>query len=558
MKTTKILGMLAAGLLAIAAAACSDNTDTSLEPLKTQRTLDVTCDKKEIPNHTLNLGAAPSNTKIEVKSNTRWTVEITDCLGGWCDVDIINATGDGSFTIKVLDNMKAERSCYVTIYKTDAAGNKEVDGSYQLKVAQAVSDVRLSPSSLEPFAASSNPRQLFQIVSNVEWTLDVTKENETDANFISITPISGMASDGNGTYSGDSEASFYLDVNDNRTAKDRKAFLNLHSAVSEFYVEIKQNASKYTFDVTPAENQIAKAEGDEIIFGVQSLSDWNITTSADWITFSQTTGVSSASPITVVAHIAPNEYGRDRDAVINFTPAAQNYKGQQVLVKQNGFDLAFAVTSDNHVDIVDRNGGNLGVELNSRFDWISDSPTFIRVAPNSGRASDSYQGIEIMVEPNNTNDNRPGTVTLTPIPTEFAGGVILDPKKMGFSPVSIDITQFGGHEPAISTPWLVDGYGQTYATVEFGYYSPFYNVVAAGLQWRLAGSSEWITEPATFTDPVDGMASVDLTDLNPATQYEARGFVRDSQGNTIFGSISLPFTTAGVRPGANDNPTPTN
>lgn len=556
MKTTKILGMLAAGFLTLGATACSDNTNDTLEPLETQRTLGVTCDNKEIPNHTLDLGAAPSNTLIEVKSNTRWTVEITDCLGGWCDVDIINAKGDGSFTIKVLDNMKAERSCYVTIYKTDAAGNKEVDGSYQLKVEQAVSDVRLSPSSLEPFAASSIPRQIFQIVSNVEWTLDVTKENETDANFISITPISGMASDGNGIYSGDGEASFYLDVADNRTARDRKAFLNLHSAVSEFYVEINQNASEYTFDVTPSENQIAKAEGDEIIFGVQSLSDWSISTSVDWITFSQTTGVSSASPIAVVAHIAPNEYGRDRDAVINFTPAAQNYKGQQVLVKQNGFDLAFAVTSDEHVSIVNRDGGNLGVELNSRFDWISDSPAFISVAPNSGSASDSYQGIEILVEPNNTNDNRHGTITLTPIPTKFAGGVILDPAKMGFYPITIDIAQSGGQEPAISIPWLVDGYGQTYAIVEFGYYSPFYNIVAAGLQWRLAGSEEWNTEQATFTNPIDGMASVLLEHLNPATQYEARGFVTDSNGNTVYGSISLPFTTAGVRPGSGDNPTP--
>lgn len=558
MKTTKILGMLAAGLLAIAAAACSDNTDTTLEPLKTQRTLDVTCDKKEIPNHTLNLGAAPSNTKIEVKSNTRWTVEVTDCLGGWCDVDILNATGDGSFTIKVLDNMKAERSCYVTIYKTDAQGNKEVDGSYQLKVAQAVSNVRLSPSSLEPFAASGNDRVTFSIVANVDWTLDVTKENETDANFITITPISGMDNDEDGTYRGNGEASFYLDVTDNRTARNRKAFLNLHSAVGEFYVEINQNEATYTFDVTPAENQRAKAEGDEITFGVQSLSDWNITSSIDWITFSQTSGVGSADPVYVVAHIGPNDSGFYREAVINFTPTNKNYKEQPVTVMQYGYDLAFSVTSDNHVSVVDRTGENLGLQLNSRFDWVSDAPNFIRVEPAIGSASDSYQGIEIQVEPNNTNDNRNGSITLTPIPTQFAGGVILDPKKMGFFPITIDITQFGGQEPAISTPWLVDGYGQTYATVEFGYYSPFYNVVAAGLQWRLAGSSEWITEPATFTDPVDGMASVDLTDLNPATQYEARGFVRDSQGNTVFGSISLPFTTAGVRPGANDNPTPTN
>lgn len=444
--------MLAAGMLAVGAISCSDNLDAELEPIKSVRTLEVTLDGKEIPNHTLDLGAAPSNTLISVESNTRWAVEITDCLGGWCDIDVINGSGDGSFTITVLDNMKEKRDCYVTIYKTDAEGNKETDGSVQIKVEQAVSDVRLTPSSLSPFAPEQNERQKFDIISNVAWTLDVTYEGENPTKFVTIMPVSDtMKDDGDGTFSGDGAASFYISLQNNRTAADRKAYLNLHSAVADYTVELTQLKSQYTFDVSPAENQIVAEEGGQIEFGVLSLSDWDVTTAAGWISFSKQSGTSDEKRVSTVATIQPNNTGFQRSAIVRFVPKDKSYQEQ-----------------------------------------------------------------------------------------------------------SITIVQFGGREPAISVPWLVDGYGQREATVQFNYYSPFYEITGAGLQWRKAETSEWTTVNATTTNPTEGVVSVDLSGLDPATRYEARGFVTDSTGRTVYGSVSYPFTTAGQRPGSDDNPTPSN
>lgn len=453
--TIRTLGVMAVMALGAGIVSCSDNSDPELEPNRTQRTLSVTRDGSEIPNHTLDLGAAPSDTRIEVSSNTRWTVEISDCLGGWCDVDVINGTGDGSFTITVLDNMKEQRDCYVTVYKTDAEGNKETDGSIQIKVVQAVSDVRLSPSSVAPFAPELNSRQKFEIVSNVAWTLDVTYDSDNATRFITIIPDGASMSDmGDGTYSGNGAALFYIDVQNNRTAADRKAFINLRSAVATYSVEITQLKSSYTFDVSPSENQVIPADGGEIVFGVLSLSNWKVVTAADWIRFSPTAGGSSEERESTVATILPNPSGMERSAVIRFIPEDKGYQEQSV------------------------------------------------------------------------------TVTQRPRMEE--------------------------REPAVSVPWLADGYTQTSVTVEFNYYSPFYEIVEARLQWRKAGTEEWNTVPCAVQNPTEGMVSTTLTGLDPATSYEARGCVVDRDGRLTVGTVSYPFTTAGKRPGAGDNPTPSN
>lgn len=551
--------MLAAGMLAVGAISCSDNLDAELEPIKSVRTLEVTLDGKEIPNHTLDLGAAPSNTLISVESNTRWAVEITDCLGGWCDIDVLNGSGDGSFTITVLDNMKEKRDCYVTIYKTDAEGNKETDGSVQIKVEQAVSDVRLTPSSLSPFAPDQNGRQDFEITSNVSWTLEVTYEGGNSTRFVNITPTSGsMTDNGDGTFSGDGAASFYISLQNNRTAADRKAYLTLHSAVANYSVELTQLKSLYNFDVSPAENQILPASGGTVEFGVLSIVDWDVTTVADWITFSNTSGTSSDSRVNTVATIQPNTTGMERSAIVRFVPRDKSYQEQSVTVTQRGFDLTFSVSSDDNVGVVPDSVRTMTLDLDSRFNWELTAPSWMTANPSSGNASGAYQTIGIQLDRNTTNTNRTGTVTITPLPTQFAEGVAFDPKELGIEPVKVAITQFGGREPAISVPWLVDGYGQREATVEFNYYSPFYEITGAGLQWRRAGTSDWTTVNATAANPTEGVVSVDLSGLDPATRYEARGFVTDNTGRTVYGSVSYPFTTAGHRPGPDDNPTPSN
>lgn len=646
--------MLAGIVIAMSATACSDNYDTGFEP--TQKPLILKVDGHESA-FSENYNAAPGNYEVSVESNTLWRVEATS-TGGWISLDKVSGRGNESFTFSLRDNMLEERRGSVTVYMVNAEGEAlDTPGSsISLTVNQAVSDVRLSPSSLDPFKPTGNERTLFTVTANVAWTLEVSYEGQNPTEFVSIYPESGdIQASGNGTYSGDGEATFYMSIADNRTSSDRKAYLNLKSDgnVGAYSVEITQSKSEYNFDVSPYENQTVGAKGGNITFGVLSIVGWSVDTSADWISFEpssypegsdshvETTATIAPNPtgeqrmaivrfrpkddryegqdvtiiqqgwdnafdvtpkenrvvtasggtldfsilsmvgwravssedwitftipsgkenenwVSTIATVAPNQSGRERSATLQFIPGNDRYKTVSINVTQRGYDLRFEVSQAEGSGIIMEDGGNISLDLDSRFRWEATAPSWLSIDPGSGSASTSISRINVTAASNRTNDNRIGTVTIMPFPTEFAGGITLDPAELGIQPLHIGITQFGGHEAAISVPWLADGYTQTSATIEFNFYSPFYEITEAGLEWGLYNSTERQTVRTVPSNPTDCTVSFELTGLNPATSYIARGYVRDSQGNVKYGVWSYPFTTAGRYPGSGDNPTPSN
>lgn len=554
MKKTKY-SIIAAAIFTLAAYGCSDNYDPEFEPVATTRTLALTIDSEAYSNGNLRLGAAPSTTTVKVESNTRWSVEV-DCEGGWCDVDAFNGSANGTFSIMVRDNMKEERRCYVKVYMTNAAGEKEPSGSQEITVIQVASDVRITPSSLEPFAAQMPQSKEFEIISNVAWTLSVSYESATATEFISITPLStAMQPDGD-VFKGDGNARFSMSLQDNRTAANRTAFITLKSQVATYTVEIVQLKSEYAFDVSPAEPQIVPARGGTVDFGVMSISGWKVSSSADWISFSPDKGQGSNSRETVSARIAPNTYGSMRSAEIRFTPDSPNYQGLSVTVTQLGYDLTFSMSPTGSLGVLTDEAQQETIYIDSRFDWQLVAPEWIVADATTGGASLTEQMVRLNISRNQGNATRTGTIALYPLPTAMEGGITLDPADSGIEPRYLSVTQFGGQDAAVSIPWLANGYTQTSATVLFNYYSPYYGIVQAGLQWREEDETEWKTISVTPENKVEGTVSIELTGLESAARYVARGFVTDENGKTVYGSATLPFTTAGLRPGPDDNPTP--
>ncbi len=86
---------------------------------------------------------------------------------------------------------------------------------------------------------------------------------------------------------------------------------------------------------------------------------------------------------------------------------------------------------------------------------------------------------------------------------------------------------------------------------------PFARIVEAGLQWKKENDADWNTSTVAVSNPTDGTVTVDLTGLEGATKYVARGYVNDENGSITYGTVTYPFTTAGKLPGSGDNPTPT-
>ena len=202
--------MLASVFMMLGTYSCSDNLDSDLIPTLGERTLTV--DGHETA-FTMNLNAGPSTTEIKVESNTLWKVEVV-CEGGWCSVDKVSGRGNESFSMSLRDNMISKRTCSVTVYMVDAQGEKleGVPGSsLTITVTQDVSDVRLTPSSVAPFKPQGNERQLFEVIANVAWTLDVSYEGDNASEFVVITPESGdINAVGDGSFQGEDTATFYI------------------------------------------------------------------------------------------------------------------------------------------------------------------------------------------------------------------------------------------------------------------------------------------------------------------------------------------------------------
>lgn len=560
MKTRHIYAyaMTAAALALTGMLSCSDNYDTARVPTRSELDLKVDGHDKAF---TVEYGAEPDNDiKVSVESNTLWKVGI-ECEGGWCTADRLTGRGSETFTLSILENIKKDRDATVLVYIVDSDGNRiSEEGrttSIQMTLRQAGSDVRLAPSSFEPFKARDNERQRMTVQSNVPWTLEVSYEEDDPSRFITITPADdSMTATGDGRFSGSGDASFDMTVADNGTAAERRAYINLKSVAATYSVEIIQNKSEYTFDVS-AEKRTVEPQGGTLKFGVLSQSSWTVTSSDTSVQFSPASGAGNGTTETTTATFPPNLTDTVRTVQVRFKPDKENYLPQTVTVTQQPFTMTFAVSRVSFPGVIPEEGGVYTLSVSSMFDWeVARTPEWMAVTPESGVQSEGATTLSVRIDRNVNDRQREDVITVVPLRTSFHEGVIIDPASVGIVPVTVPVTQYGGQNPAISVPWVGDGFTQTSAELEFNYYSPFVEISSAGIEWRKESASSWESKEAAITDSRSGTVSLTLGGLDPATNYVARGYVRDSAGKTYYGSATYPFTTAGRYPGGDDNPTP--
>lgn len=551
MKTRNIVGMIAAVALSLGVAACSDNYNTELEPSQTPTTLSALIGGEDLRK--LSFDAGPKDTTINVVSNTRWAVELSD--GGWCSVDVVNGSGNKPIRFSVLEDMTADRNCTLTLYKLNAQNEKIDDGKWQIAISQEASDVKLSPSDIEPFGAQPLNEQEFRIIANAAWTLSVNYEVE-DVHFISIVQKSGMTDKGDGTYSGNSNATFSISLQNNGTAAVRRATLELKSEAGSYSVVIIQQKSENTFDVSPNSTRYVEAAGDTLDFYILSQEGWSVkTTEVSWISFSENgRDVGSEDRVVVKAYISPNADGTQRRGVIHFIPDKPGYVPVDVEVVQSCFDVTFAGSISEGEDRFSEAGGALFYNLDSRFDWKVTAADWIKVSPAEGVGSQVRQTIEMSVAVNNSYQSRSDYVTITPLETAVKEGVSINPSRVGVSPIKVLVEQVGGHEAAISRPWIGDVYEDEKVMVKYNFYSPSFEVKEAGLRWKKATDSDWVNMPSLVpSDPNSATVSFLIEDLQPVTEYVAQGYLIFSNGETKNGTISYSFTTSGRFPDKGDN-----
>ncbi|MBD5356322.1 MAG: hypothetical protein HDR88_04865 [Bacteroides sp.] len=421
--------MLTLAAFSLGITGCSDNTDDNLIPEQRETTLiikSITSASGETytNDETLTLGAGAHKLTVEVESNTRWKVEIVmeeGGDGGWCSSNIISGLKDESFILTLRDNRNEKRKCNVNLYKVTIDNGEEVTdktATRSITIEQDNSEVYLTPSSVEPFRASNPRTEQFQIeADNIDWTLSIYYPGTDLIEFITIIPDPDKEIDivNSREFTGSGDSGFTIELLDNRTAADRSARLTLSSDVGNYTVEITQLASDYSFEVSPAETQVIRAEGDTIKFKIRSLSNWTAETVCDWLTITNKSGNASPTREENPVIVLPNLTGEERTGNIKFTPDNNDYRPVTISIVQKAYDsiLYVSPTDTQYVEAV---GDVVNYTITSLANWSVTTPAeWIKLPEdNEGVATQEPKNYPVTVMPNLTSGERRGEITFKP------------------------------------------------------------------------------------------------------------------------------------------------
>ncbi|MDE6549450.1 MAG: hypothetical protein K2L22_10685 [Muribaculaceae bacterium] len=553
MKAKHLYLLLALFTVMWGAPSCSDNVDIELKPTTKERSLILealgqTTSDNGTPSISLNLLAKEDTIPVKVVCNTLWQVEVENSESDFCSVDAYGGQGEGEFTIIIKNNIDEARECKISVCQIDG-----IEQTYNwLNTASIVINQEagvIVPSSVDIFPAEGADRQRFQIKTNSFWMLSVKYDSELANEFITIIPGDGMSeselSSEKKIYVGDSDAKFDILLSNNLTSISRKAYLNLQTEYGNYLVCVTQQGSNYIFDVSPTITRTVIPEGDNIEFNIYSPDyGWRVWSDCQWIKCPDSGFESSDENVTINVTVDANDDMRldmDRAGTIIFTSDNPTYLNRVVKVIQRSYDLTFNMSVEGFTE-VPFSGASYELAINSHFDWTLTSPDWIQVNETHGVASKSERKIMIEVLPNSTNESRTGFITLIPKATEYTGGVVVYPDLLGIEPIRVEVSQVGRKEAVISIPWLED-FKQTSATLAFNFYSPYNTIVEAGLEWRIEDGLNADTMSVTPSNGTDCTVSFELTGLQAATKYIARGYVKDSEARIKYSQWSFPFAT---------------
>lgn len=326
-----LLGSMALMLLPAVMSGCSGNEEEGLYAADSSN-IGIEISASGFSNGLLVIGSAQSSTIFTVTSTTRWTVEVTDCEGSWCQIvygegnaDDAGHIGDGMFTIEAAPNRSGnDRECNVTVYAIESDGTRIPGKSVEIHLEQDRQSIQVDYAGdvISPFGTSSGTQPTITVKANQAWTA------ASSHSWVKIVPGSGMDGDSFVPASGSAEEqsiSFSISVEGNPGTSTRYAELTISSPTSAFTpirLNVTQEGSSDTFFVTPSSIPEVSYAGTEIEFQVYSpREDWTVTAVAagNWVQLDKTSGTASDQSVTIKAVVYPNEEYSERQAAVVFT-----------------------------------------------------------------------------------------------------------------------------------------------------------------------------------------------------------------------------------------------
>ncbi|MDE5876285.1 MAG: hypothetical protein K2H47_02175 [Muribaculaceae bacterium] len=347
--------LLLTGAGVVTLSSCSDNKEQELSPGKGDAlSIRVLDEGKDLPNKLLSIGSGLSRTTLSVVTNTRWSVEITECDGSWCSVlfndgQTINVN-NGEFVLETAANRSEteQRSCKVTVYAIDIKGNRVPNEAYTFTVQQENQRIMINNPTPAPWPGIGG-NDNFTVTSNLPWRVSLSDPMTADNGYMEIIPGSGMTPGADGSWQFDpktteagsapSEAvrvSFDVRMSMNSTGSPRHGELVISSPDNSFMpvtVPLEQREITASFTVSPTHLDFIPATGEIFHFTIYSpTQDWSVSLMPEdtkWLSVTPAAGSSTGlntSEITVV--VEPNETPRLREVTFHF----QSDNGDEVFV----------------------------------------------------------------------------------------------------------------------------------------------------------------------------------------------------------------------------------
>lgn len=219
---------------------CSDNIQPGLYADSDSR-ISLSVSSPDFSNGMIRIGSAQSSTEFTVTATTRWTVEVSDCEGSWCQIkygdgqsDSAGRIGDGSFYIEASPNRDGNnRSCTVTVYAIESDGTHLPGRSVRIYVDQERQSVLVEyDGEVIPSAGTTPASQpTVTVRANQAWTVS------SSHTWVQIIPSDDMTDNGYVPSSGsdvEKTISFKINVDRNRSTANRNAELTISSPTSAF------------------------------------------------------------------------------------------------------------------------------------------------------------------------------------------------------------------------------------------------------------------------------------------------------------------------------------
>ncbi len=326
-----LFGGLSLLTLSAAITGCSENDENGLYAADNSN-IDISIEAMGFHNGLLDIGSAQSSTVFTVTSTTRWTVEVSNCEGSWCQIvygegnsDSAGHIGDGIFTIEAAPNRSGNnRECNVTVYAIDSNGAHIPGKSVEINVEQDRQSIQVDYAGDEISYLGTNNGSLptVTVKANQAWIAS------SSHSWVKIVPGPAMEGDRYEPPTGSAEersVSFEIRVEANPGTSVRYAEVTISSPTSAFVpirLNVTQAASTETFFIIPTEVPQVSWTGDVIEFSVYSPRDsWTVeaVSAGEWVRLDRTSGEASSEPVTIQARVEANNTSVSRSARIILT-----------------------------------------------------------------------------------------------------------------------------------------------------------------------------------------------------------------------------------------------